>query len=58
MPARRRDQVLIEAHAFADETLHHLQFVRRRRTPIRARAGVPVVATVRDYWPVCYWCSC
>jgi glycogen(starch) synthase len=19
------------------------------------RAGVPVVATVRDYWPVCYW---
>ena len=18
-------------------------------------AGVPVVATVRDYWPVCYW---
>ncbi len=21
----------------------------------RAGAGVPVVATVRDYWPVCYW---
>lgn len=20
-----------------------------------ARAGVPVVCTVRDYWPVCYW---
>jgi hypothetical protein len=19
------------------------------------RAGVPAVATVRDYWPVCYW---
>ncbi len=35
----------------------HAQHVQSTVPSIRAglRAGVPVVATVRDYWPVCYW---
>ena len=35
----------------------HAQHVMSTVPAIRAgeRAGVPVVATVRDYWPVCYW---
>lgn len=35
----------------------HAQHVRTTVPSIRAarRARVPVVATVRDYWPVCYW---
>jgi glycosyltransferase involved in cell wall biosynthesis len=35
----------------------HAQHVMSTVPSIRAgaRAGVPVVATVRDYWPVCYW---
>jgi glycosyltransferase involved in cell wall biosynthesis len=35
----------------------HAQHVKSTVPAIRAGAvaGVPVVATVRDYWPVCYW---
>lgn len=35
----------------------HAQHVMTTVPTIRAgeSAGVPVVATVRDYWPVCYW---
>lgn len=35
----------------------HAQHVMTTVPSIRAglQAGVPVVATVRDYWPVCYW---
>jgi glycogen(starch) synthase len=35
----------------------HAQHVLTTVPAIRAgaRASVPVVATVRDYWPVCYW---
>ncbi len=35
----------------------HAQHVMTTVPSIRAarNAGVPVVATVRDYWPVCYW---
>jgi glycosyltransferase involved in cell wall biosynthesis len=37
--------------------LVHAQHVMTTVPSIRAArsAGVPVVATVRDYWPVCYW---
>src|SRR5690242_8757878 len=35
----------------------HAQHVMTALPAIAAatRAGVPVVVTVRDYWPVCYW---
>ena len=35
----------------------HAQHVMSTVPSIRAahRAGLPIVATVRDYWPVCYW---
>ena len=35
----------------------HAQHVKSTVPAVRAglAAGVPVVATVRDYWPVCYW---
>ena len=35
----------------------HAQHVMTTVAAIRAgqRTGVPVIATVRDYWPVCYW---
>jgi glycosyltransferase involved in cell wall biosynthesis len=35
----------------------HAQHVMTTVAAIRAgqRSGVPVIATVRDYWPVCYW---
>jgi len=35
----------------------HAQHVMTTVASVRAgqRAGVPVIATVRDYWPVCYW---
>lgn len=43
----------------ADEPVDiiHAQHVQSTVPSIRAglAAGVPVVATVRDYWPVCYW---
>jgi glycosyltransferase involved in cell wall biosynthesis len=37
--------------------LVHAQHVMTAPPAITAarKAGVPVVATVRDYWPVCYW---
>src|SRR5688572_16034796 len=37
--------------------LIHAQHVMTTVAAIRAghRSGVPVIATVRDYWPVCYW---
>jgi glycosyltransferase involved in cell wall biosynthesis len=43
-----------------DETpvdIVHAQHVMTTVPAIRAgrAAGIPVVATVRDYWPVCYW---
>ena len=39
------------------QDLVHAQHVMTTIAAIDAgkRAGVPVVATVRDYWPVCYW---
>jgi glycosyltransferase involved in cell wall biosynthesis len=35
----------------------HSQHVMSTVPAVRAgaQAGIPVVATVRDYWPVCYW---
>lgn len=35
----------------------HAQHVMTTVAAVQAgqRAGVPVIATVRDYWPVCYW---
>lgn len=35
----------------------HAQHVLTTVAGVQAarRAGVPVIATVRDYWPVCYW---
>ena len=46
--ARARDEAI---------ELIHAQHVLTTVPSIRAgeAAGVPVVATVRDYWPVCYW---
>jgi len=37
--------------------LVHAQHLRSGPAAVEAgrRAGVPVVCTVRDYWPVCYW---
>jgi glycogen synthase len=37
----------------------HAQHVMTTVPSIRAgrTVGIPVVATVRDYWPVCYWCD-
>lgn len=42
-------------HSPAD--IIHAQHVMTTVPSIRAgrRAGIPVIATVRDYWPVCYW---
>jgi glycosyltransferase involved in cell wall biosynthesis len=49
-----------ELHAIAAETradLIHAQHVLTSPAAVAAGAGlgVPVVCTVRDYWPVCYW---
>jgi glycosyltransferase involved in cell wall biosynthesis len=37
----------------------HAQHVLTTPAAVAAgrRAGIPVVATVRDYWPVCYWAT-
>ncbi len=37
----------------------HAQHVQTTPAAVAAgrRAGIPVVATVRDYWPVCYWAT-
>jgi glycosyltransferase involved in cell wall biosynthesis len=49
-----------ELRALAQETgadLLHAQHVLTSPAAVEAGAalGVPVVCTVRDYWPVCYW---
>jgi glycogen synthase len=48
---------LLERLKQAPADIIHAQHVMTTVPAIRAgqRAGVPVVATVRDYWPVCYW---
>jgi glycosyltransferase involved in cell wall biosynthesis len=48
---------LVERLASTPVDILHAQHVMTTVATVRAgrRAGVPVVATVRDYWPVCYW---
>jgi len=48
---------LVERLASAPADIIHAQHVLTTVPAVRAgqRAGVPVLATVRDYWPVCYW---
>lgn len=48
---------LVERLASTPVDVIHAQHVMTTVPAVRAglRAGVPVVATVRDYWPVCYW---
>jgi glycogen(starch) synthase len=48
---------LVTRCASAPVDLIHAQHVMTTVPSVRAglRLGVPVVATVRDYWPVCYW---
>ena len=48
---------LVERLATDPVDILHAQHVMTTVATVRAgrRAGVPVVATVRDYWPVCYW---
>lgn len=48
---------LVERLATDPVDILHAQHVMTTVAAVRAgrRAGVPVVATVRDYWPVCYW---
>ncbi len=50
-------QHLVASLAASPVDIIHAQHVMTTVAAIRAgrRAGVPVVATVRDYWPVCYW---
>jgi glycogen synthase len=60
----KNERLWIELSRYLVERLHHApvdimhaQHVMTTVAAIRAgqRSGVPVVATVRDYWPVCYW---
>ena len=48
---------LTDTLATAPVDIIHAQHVMTTVAAIRAghRVGLPVVATVRDYWPVCYW---
>jgi glycosyltransferase involved in cell wall biosynthesis len=48
---------LVERVRRAPADIIHAQHVLTTVASVRAghRAGTPVVATVRDYWPVCYW---
>jgi glycosyltransferase involved in cell wall biosynthesis len=48
---------LIDRLAASPVDILHAQHVMTTVATVRAgrRVGVPVVATVRDYWPVCYW---
>ncbi len=50
-------RLLSQRLADASFDIVHAQHVQSTVPAIRAglAAGVPVVATVRDYWPVCYW---
>lgn len=54
---RRLASYLVESHLDKRVDVVHAQHVLSTVPSIDAarRAGVPVVATVRDYWPVCYW---
>lgn len=54
---RRLARFLVEDLRQHPADLVHAQHVMTTVPSIRASAvaGVPVVATVRDYWPVCYW---
>jgi glycosyltransferase involved in cell wall biosynthesis len=48
---------LVTTLATSPVDIIHAQHVMTTVASIRAgqRSGVPVIATVRDYWPVCYW---
>ena len=48
---------LIARLAATPADIVHAQHVMTTVAAVRAgeRAGVPIIATVRDYWPVCYW---
>jgi len=50
-------QYLVTRLAATPADIIHAQHVMTTVPAVRAgqKAGVPVVATVRDYWPVCYW---
>jgi glycosyltransferase involved in cell wall biosynthesis len=53
----RLERVLADRLRTGDIEVIHTQHVLTTVPSIRAglSAGTPVVATVRDYWPVCYW---
>lgn len=53
----RLDRLLGDRQSARPVDLVHAQHVMTTVPSIRAarRTGTPVVATVRDYWPVCYW---
>jgi glycosyltransferase involved in cell wall biosynthesis len=54
---RQLGRYLATRLARAPVDIVHAQHVMSTVPSIRAGtvAGVPVIATVRDYWPVCYW---
>jgi glycogen(starch) synthase len=54
---RRLKEYLVSSHLDRPVDVVHAQHVLGTVPSIEAarQAGVPVVATVRDYWPVCYW---
>jgi glycogen(starch) synthase len=54
---RRLEHFLADRLASGAFDIVHAQHVLTTVPAIRAarRVGTPVVATVRDYWPVCYW---
>jgi glycosyltransferase involved in cell wall biosynthesis len=53
----RLEKTLGDLLAGAGADVVHAQHVLTAPPAVRAAraAGVPVVCTVRDYWPVCYW---
>ena len=53
----RLDGWLADRQSAQPVDIVHAQHVMTTVPSIRAarRSGTPVVATVRDYWPVCYW---
>ncbi len=54
---RQLDRYLTSSQLPHGFDIVHAQHVMTTVPAVRAaaRAGIPVVATVRDYWPVCYW---
>ena len=54
---RRLSAYLVSTHLARGFDVVHAQHVMTTVPSILAarKAGLPVVATVRDYWPVCYW---